>query len=336
MLKEYLSKILCGENLTIDEATEVMNIIMGGEANPAQIAGLLVALKAKGEQAEEVAGFVRVMREHATKVALPDNDAVDGCGTGGDGSNSFNISTAAAVVASAAGVMVAKHGNRSVSSRCGSADLLEETGANIDPGREKVEDNLRRIGFAFMYAPRFHPAMKHAAGVRRELGVRTVFNILGPMTNPASVRRQLIGVYSRDLIPLMGEVLQMTGSKHVIIAHSRDGMDEFSVTAPTDYVELTGGTLRRGALSPEEVGLNSHPSGAVDGGDSGRNLAILRDVLDGRRGPHRDAVLFNSGAMIYVAGRSENIKEGVTLATGAIDSGRAKEKLDAWVKASVS
>jgi anthranilate phosphoribosyltransferase len=334
MMKDFLKKVLQGEDLSTEEAIQAMDLIMDGAATPAQISGLLVALKLKGEKPDEVAGFVQSMRGHAVKVAVEDPDAVDGCGTGGDGSDSFNISTAASLVAAAAGVTVAKHGNRSVSSRCGSADLLEACGGNIDPGPDKVAANINEVGFGFMFAPRFHPAMKHAATPRKELGVRTVFNILGPMTNPASVKRQVIGVYDRGLMPLVAEVLAMTGSTHVIVAHSQDGMDEFSVSAPTDYIEVKDGAQKTLTLNPQEAGVALHPGGALTGGDAAFNAAVMRRIFEGEKSPYRDAVVLNAGAMIYVAGRAGSIREGVQTAVGAIDNGAARNKLDEWVKAS--
>jgi len=331
MMKSAIDKVLSGEDLAVDEAKGVMDSIMDGQATPAQIKDILVALKDKGEKPDEVAGFVQSMRDHSVRIKLRNPNAVDSAGTGGDGSHSFNISTAAGIVASAAGVTVAKHGNRSVSSSCGSADLLEATGAQIDPGPERVAEAINEIGFGFMFAPRFHPAMKHAVGPRKELGVRTVFNILGPMTNPAGVKRQLIGVYEPELMPLMAEVLAATGSKHVVIAHSQDGMDEFSVSAPTDYLEKKDGATSRHTISPEDVGLEEHPAGSLRGGEAAENKAILLTVLNGDKGACRDAVLFNAGAMIYVAGRVDDIKDGVTAAAEAIDSGTALFRLNQWV-----
>ncbi|MFQ6008003.1 MAG: anthranilate phosphoribosyltransferase, partial [Candidatus Zixiibacteriota bacterium] len=296
----------------------------------------IVALKMKGERAQEVAGFVQSMRRHAIKVSVNDPHAVDGCGTGGDGSDSFNISTAASIVACAAGVTVAKHGNRSVSSKCGSADLLEACKGNIDPGPEVVKKNIDEIGFGFMFAPRFHPAMKHAMAPRKELGVRTVFNILGPMTNPASVKRQVIGVYDRKLLPLVADVMEMTGSTHVVVAHSHDGMDEFSVSAPTDYMEVKDGSRRQKTFHPEDAAITTYGAKSLVGGDAERNVVILRKTLDGDRSPYTDAIILNAGAMIYVAGRAGSIREGSQIARKAIETGAAKSKLEEWIKASNS
>ena len=333
MIEDAIKKTVAAVNLNRNEARLVMNLIMDGQATPAQITGLLVGLVQKGETAEEVTGFVESMREHAVKIEIDDKDAVDGCGTGGDNKHSFNISTAAAIVASAAGVTIAKHGNRSVSSKCGSADLLEATGGNVDPGPEKVAEMINTIGFGFLFAPRFHPAMKHAAVPRRELGSRTVFNLLGPMTNPAGVRRQVIGVYDKSVMRLMIEVLQATGSEHVIVAHSRDGFDEFSISAPTGYLELKDARITDHSVVPEELGLHSGDSDAVMGGDADANLAILNNVLDGKQGPCRDAVIINTGAMIYVGGLADSIRHGVGIAGETIDTGKARKKLNDWISA---
>lgn len=334
MLKPYLEKVLAGDHLSMAEASEALNIIMDGRATSAQIAGLLIALKQKGETADEVAGFVTTMRQHAVRITLNDSAAVDGCGTGGDGAHTFNISTAAAIVTAAAGVTVAKHGNRSISSRCGSADLLEAAGGNIDPGPDIVQQNINEVSFGFMFAPKFHPAMKHAAAPRKELGVRTVFNILGPMSNPAGVKRQVIGVYDRALMSLFAEVLEMTGSEHVIIAHARDGLDEFSVTAPTDYIEMRNGKRSQSLLEPQEVGLSLHEGDSLRGGDAAHNASMLKRLLEGEVSACRDAVVLNAGAMIYVGSQAGSISEGVVLAQKAIDDGSARGVFDNWIQAS--
>ncbi|HUV30442.1 MAG TPA: anthranilate phosphoribosyltransferase [Acidobacteriota bacterium] len=331
MIQELLKKVLAKGDLTRSEAQTAMNLIMDGKATSAQIAGLLIGLMQKGEATDEVAGFVDAMREHAVKIDIDDPHAVDGCGTGGDDSQTFNISTAAAIVTSAAGVTVAKHGNRSVSSRCGSADLLEATGGNIDPGPDRVAKAINEVGFGFLFAPRFHPAMKHAAATRRELGIRTVFNVLGPMTNPAGVKRQVIGVYDRTVMRLMIEVMKTTGSEHVIMAHSREGHDEFSMSSPTDYLELKDGRIAEHSVQPEDLGLKSYAPGSVAGGGSQTNLEILTRVLKGDAGPYRDAVLINAGAMIYVGGAAESIRDGLAAAAGAVDTGRAREVLEHWI-----
>ncbi len=334
MLKPHLEKVLAGNHLSMNEASDALNIIMDGQATSAQIAGLLIALKQKGETAEEVAGLVTTMRRHAVRITPKDPAAVDGCGTGGDGAHTFNISTAAAIVTAAAGVTVAKHGNRSISSKCGSADLLEAAGGNIDPGPEVVQSNIDEVSFGFMFAPKFHPAMKHAAAPRKELGVRTVFNILGPMSNPAGVKRQVIGVYDKGLMPLFADVLEMTGSEHVIIAHARDGLDEFSVTAPTDYIEMRSGKRSRNIIDPQEVGLSLHEADSLRGGDAAHNASMLKRLLEGELSACRDAVVLNAGAMIYVGGKTGSIVDGVVQAQAAIDDGRARRAFDNWIRAS--
>ena len=333
-MEKYIQKLLSSDNLSISEASCAMDIIMDGKAENAQIAQFLLALKQKGETSDEVAGCVQSMRSHSKKIKLHDDFAVDGCGTGGDGSDSFNISTAAALVASSAGVTVAKHGNRSVSSKCGSSDLLEQAGVNLDLENKTVEKIINDIGFGFMFAPKFHPAMKYAAPVRKELGERTVFNILGPMTNPASVKRQLIGVYDTSLMHLMIEVLQKTGSVHVITAHSHDGMDEFSISSPTDYLELKDGRITEYTISPEDVGLKQMYTDALIGGDAKFNHTILQSVLEGEASAYLDAVCFNAGVLIYLAQKSENIKEGVRFAFEAVLAKKAKEKLYQYVEVS--
>ena len=332
-MKDYIKKVIEGRNLARDEASNVMETIMQGDATPAQIAGLLVALKLKGEKSEEVAGFAQTMRKHSLKITIADQNAVDGCGTGGDSKQSFNISTAAAIVAAAAGVTVAKHGNRAVSSACGSADLLEACGGNIDPGPELVEKTINNLGFGFMFAPRFHPAMKYAAAPRKELGVRTVFNILGPMTNPADVKRQVIGVYDKKLLPLVADVMQLLGAAHVLVVHSRDGLDEFSVGAPTDYIELSDGEKKTLAITPLEVGLKTHATDSLKGGNAETNFKIMRGVFEGENNSYREAVLFNAGAMIYVSGKVETLWDGVSMARDAVDWGAARKKLQDWIDA---
>ncbi|MFQ5498032.1 MAG: anthranilate phosphoribosyltransferase [Candidatus Zixiibacteriota bacterium] len=335
MIRKVLESVLAGEHLSVTTAHAVMNFIMNGEATPAQIAAFTVGMRMKGETVIEIAGFVRAMRDHMVTISVDDPNTVDGCGTGGDGAHTLNISTAAAIVASAAGCTVAKHGNRSVSSKCGSADLLEACGANIDSGVESVEKVINQTGFGFMFAPRFHPAMKYAAGPRRELGIRTFFNVLGPMTNPAGVKRQVIGVYDPLLMELMSEVLRMTGSEHVIVAHSQDGLDEFSVSGRTDYVELKDGKLQRDSISACDVGLAEHPLTELIGGEAAENHRRLHTLLDGETGAYRDCVILNAAAMIYVAGKAASIADGVAKASEAIDSGAGKDKLAHWIAATL-
>jgi anthranilate phosphoribosyltransferase len=336
MISDLLNKVFARGHLTMEQAAAAMDEIMEGRWTPAQIAGLIIALKQKGETPDEVAGFVQSMRRHSVRINLTEAAAVDCCGTGGDGSHSFNISTAAGFVAAAAGATVAKHGNRSVSSQCGSADLLEALGGKIDAEPDHVERHIAETGFGFMFAPRFHPAMKHAAGPRRELGVRTVFNLLGPMTNPAGVRRQVVGVYDKTVMRLMAEVLVLTGSEHVLVVHSHDGLDEFSVCAPSDYIEVRDGRIVAAAVSPADAGLTQHPAESLIGGDSDTNVRILYSILDGGRGAYRDAVAFNAGAVLYVAGVAPSLAEGVKQALEVMTNGGAAAKLSQWIARSHS
>ena len=286
-----------------------------------------------------MAGFVEAMRRYAVRIDLGEltDRTVDGCGTGGDGANTFNISTAASLVVAAAGIPVAKHGNRSVSSMCGSADLLAGLGADIDPGPRAGEGQHRAAQLRLHVCAQIPPgyaARGPAPG--NELGVRTIFNILGPMTNPAGVKRQVIGVYSREVMHLVAEVLALIGAHHVLVAHSRDGLDEFSITAPTDYIEVKDGWIAKGTLSCEDVGLPERYPGVLEGGDVEFNKALLIAIVEGKESAYRDAVLLNAGAMIYVGGRAASIHEGVGIAAGAIESGAVKELLDQWRKATHS
>jgi anthranilate phosphoribosyltransferase len=334
MISDALKKLSYREDLTTEDAEEAMDQIMRGEATPAQIAGFVMGLRGKGEKAAEVAGCVVSMRKHSVKIHVNDSRAVDGCGTGGDGGHTFNVSTTASLIAAGAGVMVAKHGNRSVSSRCGSADVLESLGGNIDSGRDEVERHVNEIGFGFMFAPKFHPAMKHAAPVRKELGVRTVFNILGPLTNPASVRRQVIGVYDKRMMRLVAEVLGLNGCYHALVVHSQDGLDEFSVSAPSDFVELRDGSITGGTVHADQMGVSVSILDSIAGGDSAENARIVREVLGGAMGAPLNAALLNAGAMLYVAERAESIRDGVEVARKAVLDGSAVAKLDRWIAAS--
>jgi anthranilate phosphoribosyltransferase len=334
VIADALRKLSFREDLTADEAEGAMDAIMRCESTPAQIAGFVMGLRGKGEKAAEVAGCVRSMRKHSVKIHVNDSRAVDGCGTGGDGGHTFNVSTTASLITAGAGVTVAKHGNRSVSSQCGSADVLEALGGNIDPGRDAVESQVNEIGFGFMFAPRFHPAMKHAALVRKELGVRTVFNILGPLTNPASVRRQVIGVYDKRIMRLVAEVLALNGCDHALVVHSQDGLDEFSVSAPSDFIEVQGSSITNGTIVPESLGLRNASLKALAGGDSTENARIVREVLGGSSGAPINAALLNAGALLYVAERAESIRDGVALAREAVTQGKSIAILDRWIAAS--
>ena len=331
MIREAIDLIVShGRSLSEDEAAAVMRDIMSGEATPAQVGAFLVALRLKGETVDEIVGMARVMREHSLAVDAPEA-VVDTCGTGGDASGTFNVSTAAAFVVAGAGARVAKHGNRAMTSACGSADVLEALGAKIDLGPEQVARCLREVGIGFMFAQAFHPAMKHVAGPRREIGVRTVFNVLGPLTNPAGAAHQLLGVARAELAPLLAEALGRLGARHALVVHGHGGLDELSLSGPSTVHELRDGALREYTVSPEDVGLSPAPNEAVRGGSPEENAAALRGVLDGKAGPLRDITLLNAAAALVAADLAGDLKDGVALAARAIDSGAAREKLDAFV-----
>lgn len=325
-----------GSSLTADAANAAMTEILSGEATPAQIAGFVIALRTKGETAEELVGLLSAMRAAAETVPL---DAaglglIDTCGTGGDNSGSINVSTAAALVAVGAGARVCKHGNRSASSQCGSADVLEALGAVIDLGPEGVARCVTEAGFGFCMAPRFHPAMRHAGPARRELAVATVFNFLGPLANPAGVKRQLVGVSDRAMAEIMLEVLAATGSERAMIVYGQDGLDELSTTGPTDVWELRDGDLHRHTVDPADLALAPASADDLVGGDAAVNADLLREVLDGQRGAHRDIVALNAAAALVVAEVSDTLEGGLEAAAASIDSGRAGEALDGFVAAS--
>jgi anthranilate phosphoribosyltransferase len=323
-------------NLTGEQMRAAMRTIMEGRATPAQIAGLLVALRMKGETPEEIAGAASVMRELSLKVDVPDlaDALVDTCGTGGDSSGLFNVSTAAAIVVAAAGGRVAKHGNRSVSSKTGSADVLEAAGVKLDLGPKGVERCIRELGIGFMLAPRFHAATKHAVGPRREMGVRTLFNVIGPLTNPAGARNQVLGVFHPDWLMPMAEVLKNLGSRHVLVVHSEDGLDELSIAAPTQVVELRKGALHRWMLEPGEVDVARGSLDELRVTSAQESLALIRRVFSGEAGAAADTIALNAGAALYACGRVNNIRAGVAEARKAIAEGAAARKLDDFVKLS--
>ncbi|MES9993480.1 MAG: anthranilate phosphoribosyltransferase, partial [Candidatus Thiodiazotropha sp.] len=310
----------------------VMRNIMTGNATPAQIGGFLVGLRMKEETVSEIAAAASVMRELASGVSISDLDhTVDIVGTGGDASGTFNVSTACMFVAAAAGCHVAKHGNRSVSSKSGSADALEAAGIRLDLSPQQVEQCVREVGVGFMFAPGHHSAMKHAIGPRKEMGVRTIFNVLGPLTNPAGVPNQLLGVFDSELLEPLAEVLQRLGSRHVMVVHSRDGLDEISIGDVTDVAELKDGQVRRFTLQPEQFGLQRSSLDAIRVDDADASLSMIRGVLEDNPGPARDIVVFNAGAAIYTAGLAESLEQGVERADQAVASGEARNRLDRLV-----
>ncbi|MBI1886242.1 MAG: anthranilate phosphoribosyltransferase [Chloroflexi bacterium] len=336
-IREAIDAIVSeGRDLSEEEAAAVMAEVMTGEATPAQLGAFLIALRLKGETVDEITGMARVMREKALRIDAGEGLVLDTCGTGGDASGSFNVSTAAAFVAAAAGVRVAKHGNRAMTSRCGSADVLEALGARIDLSPEQVARCIQEVGVGFMFAPNFHPAMKFAAGPRREIGVRTVFNILGPLTNPAGARAQLLGVADPALAEKLGQVLQRLGSAHALVVHGREGLDELSIGGPSLVCELRNGSVRSYEVAPEDAGLARAPLESVRGGAPEENAAALRRVLGGGPGPLRDFVILNAAAGLVAADAAPDLRRGAALAAEAIDSGRAQARLDAFVEATRS
>ena len=333
MVNQILGDLSGGKTLSREQARTVMSEIMDGQWTPAQIAGLLMALKMKGETVDEITGFVQAMREKATSILAPE-DAVDTCGTGGDGTHSFNISTAAAIVAAAAGVKIAKHGNRSVSSKCGSADVLQQLGVKIDLQPQQAEACLAETGIVFLFAPIYHASMKHAVTPRREMGIKTVFNILGPMSNPANTRRQVVGAYDLLVAEKIVQVLKESGSDHVLVVHSDDGMDEISLSAPTTIFELKNGEVNSYKISPQDFGLKTQAKESVIGGDSETNALLLRRIFSGVKSAHTDVTVLNAAAAIYVAGMASSLHEGVEAASAVIASGQAAQKLQEFVATS--
>ncbi|MDQ2077610.1 anthranilate phosphoribosyltransferase [Marinimicrobium sp. ABcell2] len=331
-IRQALTKLVDRIDLSTDEMTAVMREVMTGAATPAQIGGFLVALRMKGETLDEITGAATVMRELATKVDINAQYLVDTCGTGGDGANLFNVSTASAFVVAAAGGQVAKHGNRSVSSSTGSADVLEQAGIHLGLNPEQVARCVQEIGVGFMFAPAHHSAMKHAIGPRKELGLRTIFNMLGPMTNPAGVKRQVIGVFNGALCRPMAEVLGRLGSEHVMVVHARDGLDEISLATETQVAELNKGRVTEYVIKPEDFGINSQSLLGLSVDSAEASLALIQDALGKRRGEHgskaADIIALNAGAAIYVSGVAQSLAEGVDMAQDAIGSGLAAEKIN--------
>lgn len=333
-IQQGLQAVMQGKNLTAEQMRDIMSAIMQGETTPAQIGGFLVALRLKGETVQEIAAAAKVMRELATPVRVSGPHLVDTCGTGGDASGTFNISTASAMVVAAAGGKVAKHGNRSVSSKSGSADVLEQAGVNLDLTADQVADCIDEVGVGFMFAPKHHGAMKHAIGPRRELGIRTIFNVLGPLTNPAGAPNQVLGVFSAEWVRPLAEVLQALGSQHVMVVCAEDGLDEISIGAATQVAELKDGTIREYRISPEQFGLQRSDLAALRADDAAASLRLIESVLANQAGPARDIVALNAGAALYVCGVADSLEAGVNAALQAIESGAANQKLDALIACS--
>lgn len=327
-IKEVIQNIMEFKDLTQEEAFDVATEIMTGKITDAQIAAFLVSLRLKGETIDEITGFARAMRAKATRIICNSECLVDTCGTGGDRSGTFNVSTLSGFVAAGAGCRIAKHGNRSVSSRCGSADLFVELGIKIDISPKVISRCIDENGIGFLFAPRLHKAMKYAINPRREIGVRTIFNILGPLTNPADAKRQLLGVFHEGFTEPLANVLAKLGSEHVLVVHGEDGLDEITLTGKTKVSELFRGKISNYTLDPDEFGLRRVKPEEIKGGGPAVNAKIALDILRGRKGPPRDLVLLNAGAVIYVSGEASSIGEGIELAEESIDSGRAVGKLE--------
>lgn len=331
-IREAIAKLVNRVDLSEDETVSVMNQIMTGEATPLQVASFLTALRMKGETVQEITGAARVMREKVHRVRVKADLVLDTCGTGGDQKGTFNISTASAFVVAGAGIAVAKHGNRSVSSQSGSADVLAALGVKIDASKEKVEECLENIGIGFLFAPLLHEAMKYAVQPRREIGIRTVFNLLGPLTNPAGATHQLTGIYDGGLTELVAQVLRNLGTARAMIVHGLEGLDEISLSGPTRVSELKEGRVHNYTLTPEEVGLKRCRLEDLLGGSPEECAKALTGVLRGEKGPKRDVVLLNAGAALCVSGAGSSIAEGMRLAAQSIDSGKAQEKLDLLIR----
>jgi anthranilate phosphoribosyltransferase len=334
MFTPLIEKLVRHEDLTADEAAAAMEEVMAGRAPSAALAGLLSALAMKGERPTEIVGFARTMRAHSVKLSAPAGEVFDTCGTGGDRSGTFNISSAAALVVASCGVTVAKHGNRSVSSRCGSADVFEQLGVDIAASPPVVERTLRDANIAFFFAPTFHPSMKHAGPTRRELGIRTAFNLLGPLTNPAGATRQLVGVPKSELTELLARALMHLGSTRAWVVHGADGIDEISTTGYTKVSECRAGAVHTFYVHPADFGIAKAAPADLKGGDAAQNATIIREVLGGQPGPARDIVLLNAGAALLIAGQVESVADGIRRAAQAIDSGAARETLERMARSS--
>lgn len=326
MIKESISKLIDGTSLSMDEAEKVMEEIMTGEVTPAQFGAFVTALRIKGETVEEIAGMAKTMRAKSLKV-VTDKPVTDIVGTGGDGCNTFNISTAAAFVAAGAGLNVAKHGNRAASSQCGAADVLEVLGVRLDLTPEQVGRCINEVGIGFMFAPVFHPAMKYAGPPRKEIGIRTVFNLLGPLTNPAGASTYLLGVADGSLVKIMAEALQNLNCEHALVVHGEDGLDEITLTGKTQVCEITKGDLKTYFLTPEQFGFSATSGNDLKGGSAAENAELLKGILSGNPGPQRDVVLMNAAAALLAGNLAGSLDEGLTMAKDSIDNGKAKAKL---------
>ncbi|HEX9454888.1 MAG TPA: anthranilate phosphoribosyltransferase [Candidatus Binatia bacterium] len=331
-IREAIDKLVNRIDLSETDTVDVMNQIMTGEATPLQVASFLTALRMKGETVAEITGAARVMREKAHRVNVDGKTVLDTCGTGGDQKGTFNISTTSAFVVAGAGVNVAKHGNRSVSSQSGSADVLGALGVKVDAPKERVEECIAKIGIGFLFAPLLHEAMKYAVGPRRDIGIRTIFNLLGPLTNPAMATHQLIGIYSGELVGTIANVLKNLGSARAMVVHGLEGLDEISLCGPTKVAELRDGQVKEYILDPEQVGLRRCAMADLHGGSAEQSAVIVRSVLGGDQGPARDVVLLNSGAALYVSGSAAAIQDGIKLAAESIDTGKARRKLEQLVE----
>ena len=333
--KNYLGALLKGEDLSSSEMSSLMNLIMTGELSSAQIASCIVAMQIKGETPDEIAAAASVMREHANKVIVEDSKyLIDTCGTGGDSLQTFNISTLSAIIAAAAGAKVAKHGGRSVSSKCGSADVLEVLGVNVNLDHKRLGQLVDAIGIGFMFAPNYHPAMKYVAPVRKELEIRTMFNLLGPLTNPASAKRQIVGVYSKELTITFARVLQKLGSEHVLVVHGEDGMDEISITGKTFIAELKDNVIKEYIIEPSLFKLKAGSLKDIVVEDSSHSKKMILDILNGKLSVARDITLLNAGAAIYISGLANDIDSGILIAADMIDQGKAMEKLNELITSS--
>jgi anthranilate phosphoribosyltransferase len=331
MITEILGKLIRRENLTFQEMKSAMEELMEGKCSPAQTGAFLATLRSKGETPEEIAAAVQTLREKATRVPVKNANVIDTCGTGGDHSGTFNISTASALVAAGAGAAVAKHGNKAMSSSCGSANVLQELGLNLDLSAEQVAESIDRFNIGFLFAMKLHGAMRHVGPARQELAQRTIFNILGPMLNPAGAKRQIIGVFDVSLLRTLAEVLQKTGSEHVMVVAGKDGLDEITLTASTQVAELKEGNISEYELDPQDFGLTLCSADELKGGSASENAEIIRTILKGEKGPKGDITLLNAAAALYVAGLAHDIPDGITKARESIDSGTALKAMEEFI-----